>query len=148
MNRRAAREHAFKLVYELSVQKEKLTEELIADTSVNQEFKPDVYIRSVVNGVADKADELDELISANSVGWKLQRLSGVSLAIMRLAVYEMLYLEDVPFNVAINEAVELAKKYDHEKAPKFINGILNAIAEQSGLKTKKAKPEAKEEKPE
>ena len=56
---------------------------------------------------------------------------------MRLAVYEMLYVEDVPFSVAINEAVELAKTYDHDKSPKFINGILNAIAEQKGLKAPK-----------
>ena len=57
---------------------------------------------------------------------------------MRLAAYEMLYVEDVPFSVAINEAVELAKTYDHEKAPKFINGTLNAIAEKKGLKAPKS----------
>ncbi len=138
MNRRTARDLAFKLVYELSVQKEKLPEELIADTSVAQEFVPDVYLRSVVNGVAEKAEELDAMIEELAVGWKLQRLSGVSLAIMRLAAYEMLYVDDVPFSVAINEAVELAKKYDHDKSPKFINGILNSIADKCGLKGKKS----------
>ncbi len=136
MNRRTARDIAFKLVYELSVQQDKLTEELIADTALTQEFIPDVYLRSVVSGVADKMSELDALIEENAVGWKLQRISGVTLAILRLAVYEMLYVDDVPFNVAINEAVELAKKYDHDKAPKFINGILNTIADKCGLKPK------------
>ncbi len=137
MNRRTARDLAFKLVYELSVQQDKLTEELIADTAVAQEFVPDVYLRSVVSGVTDKKSEIDALIEENAVGWKLQRLSGVTLAIMRVAVYEMLYIDDVPFSVAINEAVELAKKYDHDKSPKFINGILNTIADKCGLKGKK-----------
>ncbi len=145
MDRRTARDLAFKLVYELSVQTDKLPEEIIADTSVTQEFAPNVYLRSVVHGVYEKAAELDALIEETAVGWKLQRISGVSLAIMRLAVYEMLYVDDVPFSVAINEAVELAKKYDHDKSPKFVNGILNAIAEKCGLKPKKP---AKESKPE
>ena len=87
-------------------------------------------------GVAEKKDELDALISESAQKWRLERLSATSLSIMRLATYEMLYVEDVPFSVAINEAVELAKTYDHDKAPKFINGILNAIAEKKGLKVK------------
>ncbi len=138
MNRRKARELAFTLIYELGVQADKTADEIIADTACEQEFSPDDYIRSVVSGIEKEKDSLDALISENAVGWKLERISGVSLAIMRLAVYEMLNLDDVPFNVAINEAVELAKKYDHEKAPKFINGILNTIAEQKGLKKPKA----------
>jgi len=56
------------------------------------------------------------------------------LTIMRLGTYEMLYMEDIPFSVSINEAVNLAKKYDHDKAPAFINGVLNAIADEKGLK--------------
>ena len=77
---------------------------------------------------------IDVIISGSSKGWKLERLSRVSLAIMRLAVYEMLWDEGIPFSVSINEAVELAKRYDDEKAPKFINGILNDIADKKGLK--------------
>jgi N utilization substance protein B len=137
MKRREAREYAFKLVYELGVQTEKDTVSLIEDTAREQEFTPDGYIENVVQGITEKKDELDALISESAKGWKLERLSAASLAIMRLAAYEMLYVEDVPFSVAINEAVELAKTYDHEKAPKFINGTLNAIAEKKGLKTPK-----------
>ncbi len=137
MNRREAREIAFKLLYELSVQKDKLLEELLADTATNQEFKPDKYIRAVVAGVAEKAEELDAMIEETALGWKLQRITGVSLAILRLGAYEMLYVDDVPFVVAINEAVELAKKYDHDKSPKFVNGILNTIADKKGLKKPK-----------
>lgn len=137
MKRREAREYAFKLVYELGVQTEKDAVSLIEDTAREQEFAPDGYIEKTVMGIAEKKDELDELIAENAKNWKLERLSAASLAIMRLATYEMLYVEDVPFSVAINEAVELAKTYDHEKAPKFINGTLNAIAEKKGLKLPK-----------
>ena len=137
MKRRLAREYAFKLIYELGVQTEKDALELISDTAEAQEFEPDDYINRTVKGVAEKKDELDALISDSASGWKLERLSLASLSIMRLAVYEMLYAEDVPFNIAINEAVELAKTYDHDKSPKFINGVLNAIAEKSGLKAQK-----------
>ena len=138
MKRRLAREYAFKLVYELGVQQEKDLPSLIEDTAREQEFTPDEYIEKVVTGITDRKDELDALIADSAKGWKLERLSAASLAIMRLATYEMLYVDDVPFSVAINEAVELAKIYDHEKAPKFINGTLNAIAEKKGLKTPKA----------
>lgn len=138
MKRREAREYAFKLVYELGVQTEKDTVSLIEDTAREQEFTPDGYIENVVQGITEKKDELDALISESAKGWKLERLSAASLAIMRLAAYEMLYVEDVPFSVAINEAIELAKTYDHEKAPKFINGTLNAIAEKKGLKAPKS----------
>ena len=138
MKRREAREYAFKLVYELGVQTEKDTVSLIEDTAREQEFTPDGYIENVVQGITEKKDELEALISESAKGWKLERLSAASLAIMRLAANEMLYVEDVPFSVAINEAIELAKTYDHEKAPKFINGTLNAIAEKKGLKAPKS----------
>ena len=135
MKRRLAREYAFKLIYELGVQTDKEAAQLISDTAEAQEFEPDDYIVKAVRGVGERIEELDALISENAKGWKLERLSLASLSIMRLAVYEMLYVDDVPFSVAINEAVELAKTYDHDKSPKFINGILNAIAEKKGLKT-------------
>ena len=136
MKRRLAREYAFKLIYEHGVQTEKDSIELIEDTAAEQEFTPDEYIKEVVLGVAERSSELDELISDSAKGWKLERISLASLSIMRLAIYEMLYVEDVPFSVAINEAVELAKTYDHDKAPKFINGILNSVADKKGLKVK------------
>ena len=135
MNRREARERAFQLIYEMSAQTDKTTEALISDTASGQDFRPDDYIRGAVAGVREKTDELDALISGCAVGWRIERMSAVSLAILRLAVYEMLYVDDVPFSVAINEAVEAAKKYDHGSAPKFINGILNAVAVKTGLKT-------------
>lgn len=136
MTRREARETAFKLIYERGVQNDKSTSKIIRDSSEAQEFIPNKYIKAVLRGTEEKLDELDSLINENSIEWRIERMSAVSLSILRLAVYEMLYCaEEVPFKVAINEAVELAKKYDHEKAPAFINGILNKIAVLKGLKT-------------
>jgi N utilization substance protein B len=134
MKRREAREYTFKLIYELGVQDDKSAEELIEHTAEAQEFEPDKYIKKTVRGVSEHKEEIDALIADCAVNWNFNRLSATSLAIMRLASYEMLFSEDVPFSIAINEAVELAKKYDHDKAPKFINGILNAIAVKKGLK--------------
>ena len=134
MKRREAREYTFKLIYELGVQSEKSAEELIEHTAEAQEFAPDKYIKRTVKGVLEHKEEIDALIAECAVNWNFSRLSATSLAIMRLAAYEMLFSEDVPFSIAINEAVELAKKYDHDKAPKFINGVLNTIAVKKGLK--------------
>ena len=142
MKRSEAREFAFKLIYEAEVQKDKDTASLISDTEEGQEFSADGYIRGTLAGVAEWHEEIDGLISDHAHGWKLSRISMTSGAILRLAIYEMLHT-DIPFSVAINEAVELAKKYDHDKAPKFINGILNAIAESKGLKTATKQPKKK-----
>ena len=137
MKRKLAREYAFKLVYELGVQKDKDAARLICDTAEAQEFEPDEYVESVIRGVMEKTEELDALIAESASGWKLERIAHTTLSIMRLAIYEMLYVEDVPFAVAINEAVELAKTYDHDKSPKFVNGVLNTVAVKKGLKAPK-----------
>ena len=77
--------------------------------------------------IVDKFDELDEIISEVSVGWKLERMSKIDLTILRLAVYEIKMDEEIPDKVAINEAVEIAKKYGGDNSPSFINGILAKI---------------------
>ena len=89
---------------------------------------------SVSQQVFDNLEEIDALISSRAIGWKTSRMTKLSLSIMRLATYEMRYCDDIPFTVSINEAVELSKKFDDEKAPAFINGVLNGIAEELGLK--------------
>ena len=86
------------------------------------------YIRAVVKGVATRVDELDGAIERNAKGWKLNRLSRMTKAVLRLAIYEMRYVSDVPVGVAINEAVALDKIYDTEEAAAFINGVLGAVA--------------------
>lgn len=85
------------------------------------------YARSVAEGVEEKKDNLDELIEKYSKGWRVKRLPKVNLAILRLAAYEILFVDDVPESVAINEAVELAKKYSGESDYSFINGVLGAL---------------------
>lgn len=86
------------------------------------------YVKKVYFGVLDNIDDIDARISAAAVGWSLSRLTKGVLTIMRLCVYEMTSLNDVPKRVALNEAVELAKKYDDDSAPAFVNGVLNSIA--------------------
>lgn len=88
------------------------------------------YAEEVQKGVLTHAGDLDELIAQNAVGWSIDRIARVDLSILRVAVYEMLYREDVPTGAAINEAVELSKRYCGEKSFAFINGILGSIAKQ------------------
>ena len=144
MTRREAREHLLTLIYEAGHDYDhpdtpdwdgsRSLEEMYINAMDCREFEDDKYIRDVFFKIWDSMPEIDRNINEKSVGWKGDRLSRVSHAIMRLGVYEILYRDDIPYNIAINEAVELAKKYDHENAPKFINGILNAVTEAHGLK--------------
>ena len=128
------REQAFCLIYEYSFNKDAKNLEELFDTAVRlYGYGDDAYLKTVFYGVVNEADKIDEIISKYAVGWKLERISRVSLSIMRLCLYECRYLEDVPPAVAMNEAVELAKKYDTEQAPAFINGILNAAIKGEGL---------------
>ena len=87
-----------------------------------------VYIDSVVSGVANREDELNEQIQRFSIGWDIKRISRLARSVMQLAIYEILYVEDVPTGVAISEAVRLSKKYDNEDTGSFVNGILGAYA--------------------
>ena len=87
-----------------------------------------VYLDSVVSGVANRCDELNEQISKFSIGWDVSRISRLTRAIMQLAIFEILYISDVPTGVAISEAVRLAKKYDGDDTGSFVNGILGSFA--------------------
>ena len=128
MNRREARELLFTLVFEYDFKRSEDFSATYASALENREFfEEDDYVKSAFEGIAENIEAIDEKISANAESWSISRLSKVSLAIMRIAVYEMLFIDAIPMNVSINEAVELAKKFDEEKSPKFINGVLNAI---------------------
>lgn len=130
-SRSTAREIAFKLLFEdmfgtstaqsmLGV----LFDEEVNFNEISDENKS--YIAWVRENTKDHQDELDEIISAHAKGWKIDRMSRVDVSILRLAICEILYREDVTSAIAINEAVELAKKYSSDEAPQFINGILGA----------------------
>lgn len=134
MKRRDAREALFVLLYEMSFNTPEELEETILKAKENREID-DPYILQSIHGIYEHLDEIDQKISVHARGWSLERLSRTTLAIMRISVYEMHYAE-IPYTVSINEAIEISKKYDHDQAPTFINGILNAIATASGFKNK------------
>lgn len=144
MNRRQARKEAFLLIFQAEFRREEPISSVlqIAQDEREGEEEYNDYVRTVYYGVWEHIAELDELICQNARGWKLSRLSRVSLALLRLATYEMLYVEDAPYHVAINEALELAKEYEEDKAVAFLNGVLNAIAQNKGLKELQKKPES------
>ena len=85
------------------------------------------YISTVVNGVKEKTPELDAIISRYAQGWKISRISKTALCILRCALYEILYMPDIPSGASINEAVELSKGYDEPETVSFINGILGSF---------------------
>lgn len=134
MTRRESRIQAFQLLFCADFRRDEPIAQIFRteEDAASEEWND--YIKAVYFGVQEKKEEIDALICENANGWKLTRLARVTLALLRLATYEMLYVEDVPYEAAINEALELAKVYDDEKSVAFINGILNAIATKKGLK--------------
>lgn len=134
MTRREAREALFVLLYEMTFNSPEELESTVENASEDRDLS-DAYILSTARGVYEKKEEIDARISENARGWTLSRMSRTTLSILRISIYEMLF-GNIPYNVSINEAVELAKKYDHDQAPTFINGILNTIALKAGLKDK------------
>ena len=128
MTRSQEREQAFILVYQKAFCPEESLEEII-NLSVESEFlKPSNYTELLSKTTIEKVGEIDAKISEFAIGWTLERISKVNISILRIAVCEMLFFEDVPVGVSINEAVELAKKYATEKDGKFINGVLGSIS--------------------
>ena len=117
-------------------------DEMYENGLASLEIEGDDYVRKLYFGVLEKLGELDALIGSCLRGWKLTRLSKTTLAVLRVGAYEIVFGGVEP-PVAINEAVELAKIYDDEKAPKFVNGVHNSIAVKSGRK-KPAETEKKE----
>lgn len=129
MNRSAIRELAFKVMYGMEVQKEYDKEQLSLFIEENniEDASAIEYLNSIYDGIEANKEEILDLISKNlKKDWSLQRISKVNLAILKIAIYEIKYKE-IPFKVAINEAVELAKKYGDEAAPLFVNGVLASI---------------------
>ena len=126
MTRREARENAVELLFEYGFRTDADAAAIYETAEEVRGLPDDDFVRGLYFGTVEHIDEIDAAISANARGWKLERLSGVSRAVLRMGVYEMLFT-DVPDSVAVNEAVEIIKKYDDEKARPFVNGILNAV---------------------
>lgn len=138
MKRTAARELAFQLVYSLEVQKTDAEErkeglELFLENNEIKEKQVKEYITDAVEGIQKNEDEIAELIASNlKEGWELSRVSKINIAILKLAVYEMVF-KKLPYKVVINEGVELAKNYGDDDSKAFVNGILASIVKQLNL---------------
>ncbi len=134
MGRRASREIAMKLLYQLEIQKEDREEQIRRVLEENAFTDKDKeYVTEVVDGVQQNLAHIDNAIEIHSKGWKIGRISKIDLSIMRLSIYEICFREDIPYNVSVNEAVELAKKYSSEDAGSFVNGILSKVSRISEL---------------
>ena len=133
MNRSELREQVFKLLFRVefnSMEEMSEQEELFAVTEDTEISSADAdYIRDKYEKIADKLPEIDEAINKETTGWSTSRIAKVDLAIIRLALYEIKYDESVPTGVAINEAVELAKKFGQDGSPAFVNGVLAKFAQ-------------------
>lgn len=130
MTRKQAREEAFILVFEKEFNGN-TTDEILEAAAEARDLEPDDYVKTVFCGVYDCLSELDGVISENSVGWSINRISKTALCILRLALYEINYMDDIPVSVSINEAVELAKKYATKDDASFVNGILSTVVKKS-----------------
>ena len=130
MTRSIIREHIFKILFRAEFyNKEELTQQTdyyISELS-NAKDKEIEYIKDKTLAIIDKLPEIDEIINENSDGWPTNRLGKAELTIMRLAVYEIRFDEEIPDGVAINEAVELSKKYGSDNSSSFVNGVLAKI---------------------
>lgn len=131
MRRREQREHIFKLLFMTEFNsEEEMSEQLSLYFESLDELseKDQEYMKKKYSHVLERLDEIDKLLNETSKGWKTKRMSRVDLTALRLAVYELKFDEDVPTGVAINEAVELAKRFGGETSGSFVNGILGKIA--------------------
>ena len=127
LKRKEAREAVVALLFETEFKAEDNSAEIFAISSENREIPEDEYVKKAYFGVCENRERIDALLGAHSNGWKTHRLTRLSRSVMRLAVYEMLFCEDIPYSVSINEAIELTKKYDDPKAKAFVNGVLNSV---------------------
>lgn len=130
MNRKLSREKTMELLFSMTLSKESVEEvvETFIDNYESNLKEIDLtYLKQTLAGVENKKEAIDEVISANLHNWKIDRISKVNLTILRLATFELLYNEEVPKNVAINEALELTRRYSDEKSVSFINGVLDKI---------------------
>ena len=133
MKRSAIRELAFQLIYSLEIQKpEDLAEqtELYLECNEVEEIEAKEYIKDAVFGIKQNIEEIQKLIEKNlKADWKLDRISKIDLSLLKLAIYEIKY-KKIPYKVAINECLELSKKYGEESSKNFVNGILASVVKE------------------
>lgn len=131
MIRTELREHIFKMLYQVEfyeAEEVQASLRLYFDALERATEEDKAYMQGKHEAVVARLAEIDELLNANTQGWKTKRMNKVDLAILRLAVYEMTWDDDIPTKVAINEAVELAKRFGGDDSPSFVNGVLGKVA--------------------
>ena len=136
MTRREIREHIFLMLFRKDFHKAgELNEQM--ELYISEINEPTVdeyaYLTGRFHSVLEKLHEIDRILSEVSTGWKLDRMGKVDLTLLRLAAFEMIFDDDIPVKVAINEAVELAKKFGGDETPAFINGVLAKVVDRSSL---------------
>lgn len=128
MSRKISRELGMKMVYQMDMTKEynsEKVEEFIEENS-HENFDKQ-YLIDLGNKIIENKEEIDSVISNHSKKWKINRIAKVDLSILRVAVAEIKYIDNIPFKVAINEGIELAKRYSDDESTKFINGLLGSV---------------------
>lgn len=139
MSRRKARDITFKYIYSTLYGESEMCdilESIItadAEQIENLQGEEKTYFDKVVTGLKEKEQQIDERILSKLKNWTIERIFKIDLAILRLAVYEIMYYEDMPPKVAVNEAVELAKKYGNDASSNFVNGVLREIIKDKGI---------------
>lgn len=137
MKRSEAREQAFILIFERSFKDESI-EEIVEDAGIGRNLVLDDYAYNLARDVCGHMPWLDEIISTHSKKWKLNRMSRVSLSILRMSLWEIDHIDSVPVGASINEAVELAKKYGNSEDFSFVNGVLGAYVRSKGQEVPEA----------
>lgn len=127
MTRKQAREEAFILIFEKQFNNDSL-EDILSLAQQVRDITADDYIKKVFCGVFDNIELIDGIISDCAVGWSIKRISKTALAVLRLAIYEIKFFDEIPVSVSINEAVEILKKYATQDDASFANGILSTVA--------------------
>lgn len=127
ISRAEAREALFGLMFEVEFQTEASPEEIYARSCENREIPADAYIKKAFFGILSKREVVDAVIGKYATGWKAERLSRVSRSILRIAVYEILFEDDIHPNISISQAVSLSVKYGEDRAKQFVNGVLSGL---------------------
>ena len=135
--RRIMREFVFKVIYQYDFTRDNV-DEIFNYTLENDILDPESVKEAweFVKGIVESIDEIDALIKAHLINWTFERLSSIDKNILRLGTYELLFKDDIPIEVTLNEAIEIAKKFGSEKSGKFVNGILDRIAKEHAPKYK------------
>ena len=133
MKRTETREQVFRLIYSSLIQKEMSEEQIEIFIEENNIRKEEEYVKGIFYGIQTNEEEIEKLIASNlKEKWSMERISKIDLAILKLAIFEMVY-SGLPYKIAINEAVELAKKYGEDSSKSFVNGVLASIVKERNL---------------